>query len=109
MPRKEVTFILRMTYDEKEKLIKYANEAGFTMSEYIRSLIKGLEPRERPPKEFYDTVKELRRIGVNLNQLAKDVNTYGYVSSSDYKKMYDEVSNLILDLKKKYLYPKKIE
>lgn len=109
MSRKELNFILRLSHEEKEKLEKKAEACGYSMSEYIRSLINGIEPREKPDKEFYDALKEIRRIGVNLNQLARHVNTFGYASNRDFRELYDEVSKLILDMKTEYLYPKKLE
>lgn len=109
MPRKELNFIMRLSYEEKEKLEKSAEACGYSMAEYVRSLINGLEPREKPSDEFYDILKEMRRIGVNLNQLARHVNTFGYASNRDFRELYDEVSKLILDMKNEYLYPKKLE
>ena len=35
-------------------------------SDYLRTLINGYLPKEKPPKEFYDIINELRRIGNNI-------------------------------------------
>ena len=74
----------------------------------IRNLIVGYEPREKPPKEFYEAINEIRMIGKNINQIAKYGNSKGYVNGVDLKMEIEKLDNLILDLKRKYLLPKEV-
>lgn len=61
-----------MTVDEKEQAVKRSKEEGITLSSYIRKSILG----ERiVSKTDIQTAFELKKIGTNLNQLAKHVNT----------------------------------
>ena len=41
------------------------------MSAYVRQLIDGELPQERPPLDFYKMLTELRYIGNNMNQLTR--------------------------------------
>ena len=69
--RKKV-IILRLTEYEKEKAVKRSKEEGITLSSYIRKAILG---KMIAPKTDIQTVFELKKIGTNLNQLAKHVNS----------------------------------
>ena len=72
--KKEVTFKMRMTADEYEKLKAQSERTGLTMSSVMRSAWKRLKIVELPPTDFTETVTQLRRIGNNLNQLARAAN-----------------------------------
>lgn len=64
--------ILRLTEDEKGQAAKRAKDEGITLSSYIRKSILG----ERIiSKTDIQTAFELKKIGTNLNQLAKHVNS----------------------------------
>lgn len=62
--------LLRLTKDEKDVLIRRAEEYGRTVSSFIRNTcIYG----KFSSKTDYQTVMELRKIGANINQLVKYV------------------------------------
>lgn len=63
---------VRLSKSEKEKLIKRAKAEGVSLSTYLRKSMLG----ERiVSKTDVQTVFELKKIGTNLNQLAKNINT----------------------------------
>lgn len=63
---------VRLSKSEKEKLIKRAKAEGVSLSTYLRKSMLG----ERiVSKTDVQTVFELKKIGTNLNQLAKHINT----------------------------------
>lgn len=64
--------ILRLTEDEKDRAVKRAKDEGITLSSYIR---KSILSEKFISKIDVQTVFELKKIGTNLNQLAKHVNT----------------------------------
>lgn len=62
----------RLSKEEKEMAIKRAKAEGVSLSTYIRKAILG----ERiTSKTDIQMVFELKKIGTNLNQLAKHINT----------------------------------
>ena len=94
---------------EEDYVLKIKSQvAGLNASDLIRNLIVGYEPREKPPKEFYEAINEIRMIGKNINQIAKYGNSKGYVNGVDLKMEIEKLDNLILDLKRKYLLPKEV-
>lgn len=64
--------ILRLTENEKKQAVKRAKDEGLTLSSYIRKCVLNEKFVSRTDVQ---TVFELKKIGTNLNQLAKHVNT----------------------------------
>lgn len=64
--------ILRLTENEKKQAVKRAKDEGITLSSYIRKCVLNEKFVSRTDVQ---TVFELKKIGTNLNQLAKHVNT----------------------------------
>lgn len=62
---------LRLTFEEKEKLSKMAQERGKTIAQFIRELVIN---DKLVTKTDIQTVIELKRIGNNINQIAKQIN-----------------------------------
>ncbi len=73
------TILIRLNPKDKLLLEQKASEAGVSMSEFLRS--SSLYPvrrrnRQKIKADINKLAIEVRRIGVNLNQLAKWANTY---------------------------------
>jgi len=95
--------------DEDLMLKRKAEIANMNASELIRSLIMGYEPQAKPPIEFYEMIKQLRKLGSNLNQIAMKAHGLGFIDELSYKKEVEKIDNLILEIKKQFLLPKKVE
>lgn len=63
---------LRLTEDEKKQAVKRAKDEEMTLSSYIR---KSISAERFISKSDIQIAFELKKIGTNLNQLAKHVNT----------------------------------
>lgn len=76
-------------------------------SDYLRSLINDYLPKEKPPVEFFYMINEFRKIGNNVNQIAKIANQTSYI---DEKLLYNVMGMLkesITRMTLKYLKPDK--
>lgn len=91
--------------EEAIMLKKKAKKVGMNESTLIRNLIIGFEPREKPDEKFYETLRPLYSIANSLNQLTKKANSLGFIDEVAYKKLYKEICNITVDIKKKYLLP----
>lgn len=79
------TLIVRLTPKEKKKLYSVAQQKQVSISEYVRTNI-ALPPSVT--KKEYDNLKldliyEIRKIGVNINQIAKKYNEYRLTEASE--------------------------
>lgn len=93
--------------EESQMLKEKSRKSGMKEAPYIRSLIRGCVPREKPGKEFYEVMKQLRGIGINLNQIAKRTNTLGYVEAKYYQEEAEKWNAFIIEVKKAFLLPHK--
>ncbi len=76
--------IVRMTDKEKSMLQEAANRKGVTMSKYVRDAC--INPPNVTRAEYNEIRAmihyEIRKLGVNINQIAKKYNEYAYVEPS---------------------------
>ncbi len=66
---------LWLTPEEKERWRKKAATAGLSVNEYIRCCVERRAIAPVPPEVNRVTAVELGRIGINLNQLVRAMNT----------------------------------
>ena len=64
---------IRTTPEEKRRWQEIAENKGVSLSELVRSALGGqrLRKRREPPRVDPDLLRELARMGNNLNQLAR--------------------------------------
>ncbi|MBN4059014.1 MobC family plasmid mobilization relaxosome protein [bacterium AH-315-J04] len=64
-----------LTYDEKNYLRDQAREAGISEAAYVRRRVLGLPVTVPKPKTDVRLFHELNAIGVNINQIARHLNS----------------------------------
>lgn len=72
---------VRLSAEEKQRVVQSANEAGLFIADFVRNkLLTGHAPRVRkatPAREAYlKGMSELSKVGSNINQIAKVLNTH---------------------------------
>lgn len=88
-----------MTQAEMSQLRKQASKAGLKPQAYILALLNDRPVKELPPMEFYDVLKALRQISLNMNQIAVKANAIGFVDAAEYWKNVDAVRTAISEIK----------
>ena len=88
--------------EEYEKLCKDAATVNKDLSKYIRMTIQWIAPIEPPSVEVKEFTRELRRLGVSMNQIAAKANSLGYVDELEYRRCADEVMKLCGEIQKEY-------
>lgn len=74
----------------------------------MRSILKGVVPKQVPSRELLSFLYELNKIGVNINQIAKVANMTGSVMEREYAENYKELKNLMDMIKEEFLKPEKL-
>lgn len=104
MRKRSIQITLWLNEDEKKKLDDNANKTGLSISSYIRGLILGYKPKELPSDNLYELLNQIRRIGNNLNQIARKANALNFIDVPSYKyecarlkKLEDEIKKKLLD------------
>jgi|GEM_PF-482717 len=105
MRKHNKTFHIRFTESEYEKLCSLSERAGLPKSTYVRFMIKGQIPRDRPSPDYYAMTKQLYRIGTLLNQIAARANTTGYIDAKQLEETIMMHRQALLDIQKAVLLP----
>lgn len=97
IPRTKVIKI-RLNDEELERLNKCVAQTGLSREAFVREILAGKEPKVLPQKDYFAVIQELRRIGVNMNQIALVANSSGVINSAAYWKCYRNIEKIIGDL-----------
>ena len=103
MRQRIIRIQVRLSDIEYKKLIDDTTRSKETISSYIRKLILGTQLKEKPDYEFYEVMKQLSKIGVNLNQIAHKANSTNNIDKDFYKSEAEEWHKFAREVKKKYL------
>ena len=90
---------------EDRDLKRKAEKACLTEAALLRLLIKGYEPREKPDDRFYDMMKEMRRMGSNLNQLLVHAHRFGIADAMVIKRELEDWRAFQLKVEETFLLP----
>ena len=103
MRKRNIRIQVRLNDIEYAKLLDDVAVSKANISDYIRKLILGKEIKEKPDREFYKIMKQLSKIGVNLNQIAHKANSTNNIDKDFYKIEAEEWHKFAREVKKKYL------
>ena len=84
MRKRNVAILFRLNRKEAEILDKKVKKSGLSREAYLRHLISGVVPRDAPPPDYYSMMRELHRIGNNLNQIAQKAHILNVVDVQRY-------------------------
>ena len=84
MARRTIKIDLRLTESEAAALNRDVRKAGVSREAYLRSLIRKMPLKEKPPKDVIDILKNLQQINNNMNQIAVKANAIGFVDTASY-------------------------
>lgn len=91
MRKRNIRYTICFDCEEAQAFTKNANKCEMSKGAYIRSLIYGTIPREAPPVEYFELIRQLRIFNNNLNQIARQANFQGLL---DVPKIRKEVENI---------------
>lgn len=86
---------LRLYDDEINKLNLEVQKSGLSREAYLRSLINYEIPRGKPTEDYLEVIRQLKKIGNNLNQIAVIAHKTNAIDIVRYKQ---EVINIKLQL-----------
>lgn len=84
MRKRNIAVLLRLNRKEAEDLDKKVKKSGLNREAYLRQLISGVVPRDAPSPDYYSMMRELHKIGNNLNQIAQKAHTLNVMDVQRY-------------------------
>ena len=94
MMRRTKEIKVRMTEDEFDRVTALAQATVFSREEFIREALRGTTIRERPPAEYGEIVREMRRIGSNVHQLLLKARTLEFVDEIMLQETVDAIRHM---------------
>ena len=104
---KEIIKAFRLDSKEAADLKEKSARACMSESSLVRHLIAGYEPRAAPPKEFYESMKAIRKIGNTLNQLTAKAHTLGYIDMPKLDIALKELYDFEAEIEDTFLLPER--
>lgn len=89
--KRNIAMLLRFTKAEMDSLNKKSKKAGRSREGYCRQILNDSVVKEAPPADFYGLMREVKRVGSNLDQLLKLANSKGLLDVSAIRKSLDEI------------------
>lgn len=109
MRKRSVQIIMRLSEEEDERLNNLVKRSGLSRESYLRHLIDGLIPTDKPPPDYYAMMKELHAIGTNLNQIAQKAHILGVVDVKRYDEAVALLNRAVVDITNAVMLPRKME
>lgn len=101
MRKRNVPIMFRLNRKEAEALDKKVKKSGISREVYLRHLITGVVPKDAPPPDYYSMMRELHKVGNNLNQIAQKAHTLNVIDVKRYDEAvreYEAVVKLIMEV-----------
>ena len=93
--KKALRIYIRVTSDEYESIKKNADKSGLSISEYARRSLVGDKVVAAPPADFGELIREIKRIGSNLNQVVRKLNALGIAHPLELERCAANITEVI--------------
>lgn len=85
---------IRFSQDELAALNEQVKKAGISREQFCRNAIQGVAIRESPPADLPIFIREIRRVGINIDQILRIAYTKAPLQVPDLKKALTNLSEL---------------
>ena len=109
MNQRNIEIKVRLNKRESEKLDKLVKKSRLSREAYLRHLINGVVPQDAPSPDYYAMMRELYRIGNNLNQIAQKAHALQVVDAQRYDEYYRMLESAIRQITSAVVEPKPME
>ena len=109
MRKRNVAILFRLNKKEAEALDKKVKKSGLNREAYLRQLISGVVPKDAPPPDYYSMMRELHKIGNNLNQIAQKAHVLNVVDVQRYDQEVQKFNEAVRKITEAVILPEKNE
>ena len=106
MRKRNVAILFRLNKKEAEVLDKKVKKSGLNREAY---LISGVVPRDAPPPDYYSMMRELHKIGNNLNQIAQKAHVLNVIDVQRYDQEVWKFNEAVRKITEAVILPEKNE
>ena len=109
MRKRNIPILFRLNKKEAESLDKKVRKSGLNREAYLRQVINGVVPRDAPPPDYYSMMRELNKIGNNLNQIAQKAHTLKVIDVQRYDQNMRAFEKTVAKITEAVILPEKVE
>ena len=109
MRKRNVHIQVWLNKKEAWELDKKVKKSGLSREAYLRHLIEGSVPREAPPPDYFSMMRELYRIGNNLNQIAQKAHVLNVMDVQRYDAAIHELEAAIKTITEAVVLPQPMD
>lgn len=109
MRKRNVPILFRLNRKEAENLDKKVKKSGLNREAYLRQVINGVVPKDAPPPDYYSMMRELHKIGNNLNQIAQKAHTLNVIDVQRYDQDMRQFEKTVAKITEAVVLPEKVE
>ena len=84
MRNRDIPFLFRLNREEADAFRERVKRSGLSQEASVRQSISGKTPRDAPPPDYYSMMRELHKIGNNLNQIAQKAHVLNVIDVQRY-------------------------
>ena len=106
MDKRTIEMKVRLNRKEAEALNKRVKKSRLSREAYLRHLINGVVPQDAPPSEYFDFMRELHRVGNNLNQIAQKAHMLNVIDAPRYDEAMRRFEKIVRDVTKAVILPR---
>ena len=108
MNNRTIEIKVRLNQKEADILNEKVKKSRLSREAYLRQLIGGLMPQDAPPPDYYTMMKELYKIGNNLNQIARKAQALNMIDVPLYKKAVGEFETAVKKITEAVVLPRQL-
>lgn len=100
MRKRNIPFLFRLNREEADAFRERVKRSGLSQEAFVRQVISGKRPRDAPPVDYYSMMRELHKIGNNLNQVVQKAHTLNVIDAQRYDqdmRKFEETVRLITE------------
>ena len=90
-----------------ELLQTRAKATGLSHAGYLRQILRGYIPKDRPPPEYFEMIGELRVISVTMNDIVCKLNMTGEFDKEQYEESLRTLRESVLKIMKAVTVPER--
>jgi hypothetical protein len=109
MVKRNIKITFRLDKIENDCFKKRVKKSGLSQEAYIRHLINGYLPTEKPPPDYYAMMKQLYYIGTNLNQISQRAHVLNVFDTKRYDEAVVLLNKAVVDIINAVMQPRRIE
>lgn len=108
MNHRNIEIKVRLNRKEAEALNKKVKKSRISREAYLRHLINEVVPQDAPPPEYFDFMRELHRVGNNLNQIAQKAHVLNVIDAPRYDAAVRQFEKVVRDITEAVILPRQM-